>query len=166
MSFPIQVTFRDMGSSDAVEAYIRDRAQKLDTFSSRITNCRVAIHSPHRHHQTGRHYRVRVDLVVPGGEIVVSHAPDEDPSNTDAYSAIDEAFERLSRRLEDYVRRQRGDVKPHDKHYREGRVAKLWTYEGYGFLRTSEGGEVYFHRNSVLDHAFDRMKVGSQVRFL
>jgi cold shock CspA family protein len=98
--------------------------------------------------------------------VVVSHAPDDDVANRDAYAAIDEAFDRLGRRLEDYVRRQRGDVKPHESPYSEGRVAKLWSYEGFGFIETSDGAEVYFHRNAVTQRAFDRLAVGSTVRFI
>jgi ribosomal subunit interface protein len=162
----VQITFRDIPHSDALEAYVRERATKLDTFSTRITGCHVAIEAPHRHQQTGRHYRVRIDLIVPGGEVVVSHAPDEDTTNEDAYAAIDEAFDRLGRRLEDHVRRQRGDVKPREEPYRDARVAKLWSYEGYGFLETQDGGEVYFHRNSVLHNGFDRLAIGSKVRFI
>lgn len=109
---------------------------------------------------------MRIDLMIPRGELVASHAPDEDPANENAHVAIDEAFDRLDRRLEDHVRRLRGDVKPHDEHYRDARVSKLWSYEGFGFLRTTDGSEVYFHKNSVLHHAFDRLHVGSSVRFL
>jgi ribosomal subunit interface protein len=166
VKLPLQITFRGIQHSDAVEAYVRKRAEKLETFSLRITGCHVAVEAPHRHQQGGRHYRVRVDLTVPGDEVVVSHAPDEDPNNEDVYAAVDEAFDRVGRRLEDHVRRQRSDVKVRDEGYREGRVSKLWSYEGYGFLATPAGSEVYFHRNSVLHHAFDRLKIGSAVRFV
>ena len=166
MQPPVQITFHGIEHSDFIEAYVRERAEKLDTFHARITGCRVAVEAPHQHQHSGRHFRVRIDVMVPGGEVVVSHAPDESAANQDVYAAIDEAFDRLGRRLEDYVRRQRGDVKVREESYRDGRVTKLWSYEGYGFIETSEGLEVYFHRNSVLRHAFDRVKVGSIVRFV
>jgi ribosomal subunit interface protein len=162
----VQITFRDIPHSDAIEIYVRDHVAKLDTFASRITACHVVVEAPHKHQQHGRHYRVRIDMTVPGGEVVVSNAPDEDSTNEDAYAAIDEAFDRLGRRLEDHVRRQRGDVKLRDKPYRDGRVAKLWSYEGYGFVEAPDGSEVYFHRNSVLNNAFDRLAIGSKVRFI
>jgi ribosomal subunit interface protein len=104
---PLQITFRDVPYSGALEAYVRRRAAKLETFSSRITGCHVAVEAPHRHKHTGRHFRIRVDLTVPGGEVVVSHAQGDDEANQDAYSAIDEAFDRLGRRLEDHERRRR-----------------------------------------------------------
>lgn len=166
MELPIQVTFRGIPQSDALDAYVRDRATKLETFAARITGCRVAIEAPHQSQQSGRPYRVRVDLTVPGGEIVVNNAPDEDPKNQDAYAAIDQAFDQMGRRLQDHLRRQRGDVKPHEDAYREARVTKLWSYEGYGFLEGPDGGEVYFHRNSVLHGAFDKLEIGSKVRFI
>lgn len=165
MTLPIQVTFRDMTPSDAVEAYVRRRAAKLEVFSARITGCRVAVEAPHRHQRTGWRFRVRIDVSVPGSEVVVSHTPQDDATYENAYAAVDDAFDRLGRRLEDYVRRQRGDVKTREDPYRDGRVSKLWTDEGYGFIE-ADGTEIYFHRNSVRHHAFDRLTIGSAVRFV
>lgn len=165
MQLPLQITFHGLPHSDPVEQYVRTRAAKLDVLASRVTGCRVALEMPHKHAQHGEHYRVRIDLTVPGAEVVASRSPDEGKAYEDLYAAIDSAFDDAGRRLQDYVRRQRGDVKPHERS-RHGRVAKLFAYEGYGFLRTLEGDEVYFHRNSVLDAAFDRLKVGDRVRFV
>jgi ribosomal subunit interface protein len=109
MDPPVQITFRDhIPHSDALEAYVREHVSKLETLSARIIGCRVAVESPHRHKQTGRQYRIRVDLRVPGGEVVVGNVQSDDISNQDAYAAVDEAFDRASRRLEDFVQRQRG----------------------------------------------------------
>jgi ribosomal subunit interface protein len=165
MQIPLQITFRDFAHSDAVEGYVRTKAAKLDTLDARITSCRVAVEMPHRHARHGEHYRVRIDITVPGGEIVVGHVPGEKKAYEDLYAAIDASFDDAARRLQDFVRRQRGDVKAHER-ARHGHVAKLFAYEGYGFLRTPEGEELYFHRNSVLDGAFDRLKIGSRVRFV
>jgi ribosomal subunit interface protein len=166
MQQPLQITFRDVGHSDALEAYVRQRAQKLDTFFPRIMGCHVALEAPHRRRQTGRHYRVRIHVTVPGSEIVVSHAPGDTLANQDLYAAIDQAFDQASRRLEDHARRLRGEVKSHEEPYLEGRVTKHFGYEGYGFITSPEAGEVYFHENSVQNHAFGRLKVGSVVRFV
>ena len=165
MELPVQITFRDMDHSDALEAYVRQRVSKLETLSARITGCHVAVESPHRHKQSGRQYRVRVDLTVPGGELVVSNAQGDDVANQDAYAAIDEAFDEAKRRLREAVDVRRGDVKSHE-HALHGRVAKLFSYEGYGFIETQWGDEVYFHRNSVLNGAFGRLERGDHVRFI
>jgi ribosome-associated translation inhibitor RaiA len=99
-----------------------------------------------------------VDLTVPGGEVVVSHAPGDDATNEDAYAAVDEAFDRLGRRLEDHGRRQRGDVKPRGESYREGRVSKLWSYEGYGFIEAPDGAR----STSIATVFFTRRSTGSR----
>jgi len=165
MQLPIQITFHDLAHSDAVEQYVRTRAAKLDTLATRVTGCRVALEVPHRHARHGEHYRVRIDVTLPGGEIVAVRSPDDAKTYEDLYAAIDAAFDDVDRRLQDFVRRQRGDVRPHER-ARHGHIAKLFPYEGYGFLATPEGDELYFHRNSVLDAAYDRLKVGDRVRFV
>ncbi len=166
MPVPVHITFRGVPFSEAIEGYVRKHTEKLETFGPRVTGCYVTVEAPHQHRKSGRHFRVRIDLTVPGGELVVGRAPDEDLTNEDAYAAVNQAFDRMQRRLEDYVRRQRGDVKPHEHSYQRGRVTKLWSYEGYGFLETPDGVEVYFHRNSVLHGAFERLAIGSAVEFL
>jgi ribosomal subunit interface protein len=165
MRLPLQITFHGTEHSDAIAEYVRQRAEKLDTFHPNVTSCRVAIEQPHHHSRHGEHFRVRVDVTVPGGEVVADRLPAGDHANEDAHAAIDAAFDDAGRRLQDFVRRQRGDVKTHERS-RHGVVAKLFPHEGYGFVGTPEGDELYFHRNAVLDGAFDRVKVGSRVRFV
>jgi ribosomal subunit interface protein len=163
---PIQITFRGLGPSTAIEDYVRRRAAKLETFFRRITGCHVTVEAPnHLHHKQGRQYRVLVDMVVPKAELVVGRTPDAGSSHEDVYAAIDDAFDDAGRVLQEYVRKQRGYTKAHE-HQQRGRVAKLFSEQGYGFIETFEGDELYFHRNSVLREGFDRMSVGSEVRFV
>lgn len=74
---PVQITFRDVTHSDAAEQYTRKRVAKLETFAPRITSCRVALEMPHKHARHGEHYRVRIDLTLPGAEIVLAGPEDE-----------------------------------------------------------------------------------------
>jgi ribosomal subunit interface protein len=108
MPIPLQVTFRDMPPSDAVETRIREKTEKLARHYDRIMACRVVVESPQRHKHQGKLHSVRIDLTVPGAELVANHAQDED-----VYVAIRDAFDAMTRQLEDYARRQRGDVKSH-----------------------------------------------------
>jgi cold shock CspA family protein len=103
-------------------------------------------------------------LTVPGEEIVVSQEPPEHVQHEDPYLAVNDAFKEAARRLEDYVRRRRGRVKEPIGPSR-GRVVRLLAGEGYGFLETADGREVYFHENSVLDRAFHKLRPGTEVRF-
>lgn len=159
---PLQITFRNMGPSEAVEARIRERIQGLDRFYDQIISCRVVVEQHHRHHHQGNLFHVRVDLRVPDGELVANREPGEHHAHEDVYVAIRDAFDNVRRQLEDFSRRRRMDVKTHavPPH---GRVAEL--YPDYGKIETHDGRLVYFHRNSVVDGDFPSMKMGSEVRF-
>lgn len=164
MQVPLQVSFRNMPPSEAVEADIRERAAKLEEFYDRITSARVVVEIPHRRHRQGALFHVRLDLRVPGREIVVSREPGEHHAYEDVHVAIRDAFDAAARRLEDHAREERGKVKVHEPPP-EGRIARLMPEDGYGFIATPDGSELYFHRNSVVDADFDRLRVGDQVRF-
>jgi hypothetical protein len=129
---PTQVTFHGLKHSDEMESDIRARVRELEQFYAGIVRCRVLIEVPHRHRRDARHFHVRVEITVPGAApIVVSHEPspharlkdveDEAPrkeseiDNVRRYArvAIHEAFAAARRRLEDFAREQRGDVKTH-----------------------------------------------------
>ena len=129
MNLPVQVTFRHMDSSPALEARVRDEAATLDRYFNRITSCRVVIEPPPR---KGKSFHVSIDLGVPGGELAVNHQPnlhsavvqggevgmekhhELDPEHKDAYVAIRDAFEAIRRQLEHYVEKMRGEVKRHE----------------------------------------------------
>ncbi len=165
MESTLQITFRDIPPSPAIEARIRAEAAELEQFYDRITRCRVVVELPHRHQQQGRLYGVRIDLTVPGEEIVIGREPGHDHAHEDVYVAIRDAFDAAKRQLQDHARRERVQTKHHDS-ASEGRVARLLRDLGYGFIETPEGREVYFHRNSVLDGGFDRLAAGMPVRFV
>lgn len=113
MQVPLQVTFHGMDPSAAVEDRVRERATKLERLCDHIISCRVVIESPHKHHQHGQIFSVRIDVTVPQHEIVVSREPAQNHAHEDVYVAIRDAFDAAERRLEDHVRQQRGEVKTH-----------------------------------------------------
>jgi len=164
MQLPLQVTFRYMEPSAAIEAKVRERADELDRFYDRIMSCRVVVEAPHRRHRQGKLYHVRVDLTVPGGELAVTRAPGQHHAHEDVYVTIRDAFDAARRRLEDYSRRQRGSIKAHTAPPR-GQVSQLFASDGHGFITAADGTEIYFHRNSVLRDAFDSLRVGVEVEF-
>jgi putative sigma-54 modulation protein len=113
MQLPLQITFHGIAHSDPVERYVRIKAEKLDATSSRLTSCRVALELPHRHSSHGEHFRVCIDVTLPGGQVVVSHSPEQARPYADVYATIDLAFGEASRQLHEFARRRRGDVKAH-----------------------------------------------------
>lgn len=164
MQLPLQITFRDMPRSDAVEAKIRERAEKLDKFYDSIMSCRVVVEAPHGHHHQGKHYHIRIDLTVPQGELVVSKDKHDNRTHEDVYVAIRDAFDAAQRQLKEYVRKQRREVKVHETPP-HGRVVGLYPEMDYGLIHTGDGREVYFHRNSVLNGGFNHLQAGAEVRF-
>lgn len=161
MEIPLQITAHDFRLTPATESDIRDKAAKLDTYYDRIIRCRVVVEAPVGHHRRGGPFKVRIDVTVPGSELVVNRQEDDDLP-----VAIRNAFDAMRRRLEDYVRQQRGDIKTHEAPLQHGRVTKLFPQEGYGFLETNDGREIYFHSHSVLEPGFARLTIGSEVRFV
>jgi ribosome-associated translation inhibitor RaiA len=106
MTIPLQILFRGLDHSDAIEQYVRHRAHKLTDVGQRVVACHVAIEAPHRSKHHGRHYRVRLDVAVPGAELVVDRCPDEGREYEDVYAAIDHAFDHAFRRLREAERRR------------------------------------------------------------
>jgi len=179
-----------MEPSEVVEGHIRDAAQRLDVFCDEIMGCRVLVEVPHQHHRKGKQYHVRIDLTVPGAEFVIKRAPKlvtdtptrfrkapddvqlEESRDLSKYAVHDEiqlsirdAFDAARRKLQDYARRRRGVVKLHEGSP-HARVTKLFPDEGFGFLETADGREIYFHENSVLDSGFGGLKIGTEVHFV
>lgn len=165
MQLPLQISFVGMEPSEFVAAELRAHAACLERFHPHLTSCRVVLSAPHHHQHKGRLYSVRIDLTVPGAEIAVNREHSLDRTHEDLRVAIRDAFDAARRRLEDCARVQRAQVKQHAPPTR-GKVIRILPAEGYGFIRGANGTEVYFHRNSVLNDAFDRMRVGAAVRFV
>jgi ribosomal subunit interface protein len=164
MKLPLQITFRNMEHSDAIEAEVREKAEKLDQFFEFIMRCHVVVEAHHKHHHQGNLIHVAIDITVPGHELVVSRDPKEHQAHEDAYVAIRDAFDAAKRQLEDYARKLRGDVKTHDV-VPHGTVVELVPMEDYGRIRTPDGRMIYFHRNSVLNADFESLDEGDEVRF-
>jgi ribosomal subunit interface protein len=157
---PIQITLRDLPSSDAVEEHIRKRADKLNRFYDRISSCRIVIETPQKHKHQGKLYNVRIDITIPGKELAVTRKCDQD-----IYVAIRDAFDALERQLEEHSNKQHGKVKTHDSLMR-GYVARLISNEGYGFIDGADGNEYYFSITNVSHPSFDQLVVGDLVEYV
>ena len=181
MILPLQITYRNTEASAEAEEWVREEAAKLDKCFDRITSCRVLIEVPHTHRETGRTYHVRVDVGVPGKELVVKHeatlraatgkgadkrivkALRREERTKDMHLAIQDAFRSARRRVQEHVRKLRGEVKSHEPEP-HGYIAKTFP-EGFGFVATGDGREIYFHRNAVVGDAFEHLRIGAPVAF-
>ncbi|KQW20955.1 DNA-binding protein [Afipia sp. Root123D2] len=165
MQTPVRTEFQEMAASPAVEAMIADHVKKLEQLYGRITACRIVVKGPGNRQKTGGQYDIHIRLALPDGrEVDIGRTPKEDERHSDLLFAINDAFKRAGRRLQDKARRMAGMVKSHEGQP-VGTVARLDPAGEFGFLRSSDGDEIYFHRNSVLDGAFSELAVGSRVVF-
>jgi ribosomal subunit interface protein len=164
MRLPLQITFRHMEPSAALEARIRALAARLDRFSAHIMSCQVTIDAPHQHQRQGQLYEVRIDVRVPHGELMAHREHRERPGHEDVYVALRDAFRAVRRQLEDYEREHRQDVKHHEP-AQQGLVSELYPAEDFGRIASSDGRSIYFHRHSVLGADFEHLTTGTRVRF-
>lgn len=160
MEIPLQITARDIDLTDAIRTDITEKAAKLDSLCDRIVRCRVIVESPRRHQHEGKLYSVHIYITVPGTELMVKRELDKD-----LYVAVRDAFHDARRKLENFVREQRGDVKCHEE-LTHAVISSLFPDRGYGFLTTPDGLDVYFHAHSVIHKDFGDLKIGMKVRFV
>jgi cold shock CspA family protein/ribosome-associated translation inhibitor RaiA len=165
MEVPPEIAFRHVSPTEAMHQKLSDEIAHLDALEDGLISCRVMVELPQHRHKTGDLYAVRIDMNVRGQELVVSRTPPEHRAHEDPVQAIGDAFDRARRVLDDAKKQRQGRVKHHELPIL-GRVVRLFRDEGYGFLDSGSGQEIYFHENAVLDGDFAGLEVGSQVRFV
>jgi len=165
MPFPVEITFHRMQPSAAIESRIREKAVKLERFYDRIMSCHIVVEAPHSHHHKGKVHHLSITIKVPQSQVVVNREQHANHAHEDLFVVIRDSFKAAQRKLEDFARQQRGDVKIHEAPP-SGWVSRLVPEENYGNIETSDGRLIYFHRNSVLGDAFDQLEIGVAVSFV
>lgn len=126
---PIRINFHNVTPSLAIETAVKERVDRLTKFYPRITSCQVMIEYPHRHHHKGALFRVHIDLSVPQEEIVINNVGPKNKAHSDVYVAIRDAFDAITRRLQEHAKRIRGEVKYHNlQAARQRRRPPIQTY--------------------------------------
>jgi ribosomal subunit interface protein len=164
MTSPVQITFRGMEPSPALEARIHELASRLERFSAHIMRCHVVIEAPAQHSEQGALFEIHLDITVPGHDISIRRAHSAHHSHEDPYVAVRDAFRAARRQLEDYERKRRHEVKFHPEPL-HGRICELDSERGFGRIETEDGRLIYFHPHSVHGRAFAELTTGMQVRF-
>lgn len=160
-----QITYRGLDASPAIDAIIREKLARLERFHERITSCRVTVEKTTRRGRKGHIFRVAVEIEVPGGVVVVNRKPGDEDAHEELNVAVRDAFDAARRQLEDHQRRHSPTHVNHHPERHHGVVVRLFPDEGYGFLRTAGGGEVYFQRDSVLHDDWERLDLDSELEF-
>lgn len=162
MPVSLRINFRDMPTSPSVEAAVRDWVDKLEQFYDRIEYCDVVIERPHQHHHHGQRLHVRVNVGVPGRDLVASRMHEIDGAHEDVYVAIRDAFTAVRRQLDEHVDRLRRYVKSR-RGAQHGRVTYLDAEREWGYIDAGDR-RIYFHRNAVVG-GVDALEIGDEVRF-
>lgn len=165
LQIPLQINFRNLETSPALEAKIREKVEKLGHFYPSINHCRVTVEQLHRHRHQGNHFQVRIDLQVPNHNLIAGREPDQNHAYTDVYVALRDAFTAIRRQLEDLVRHQQGLVKHHEERP-HGHVTEISPDKSFGRIESVDGRWLYFHRNSLIGEDLDRLQVGTPVYYV
>lgn len=164
MQTPVEIDFRGMTATPQIRAAVLEHVNELEQRFGRVTSCRVVVKGPGGHHRTGGLHEVSIRLALPNGrEVNVGRTAQADERFGDLAFALNDAFKRARRRLQDHARQMQGQVKQHEDQP-IGTVVRLDPSGGFGFLESSDGREIYFHRNSVIE-GFPRLEVGARVIF-
>jgi len=166
MKIPLEISYRGVEKTEHVEEIIREKAHKLDHLTDDIVRCRVVLDSPHHHQQSGRPFSVRIEITLPASpEIVITRDSSEGSVHDNLLAVLNEAFDAAGRQIKKLVQRQRGEIKSHPEQERVALVTKIFRDQGYGFILADDGREIYFHRNAVIQDDFERIEIGTGVRF-
>ena len=170
MQIAPEIIFHDVDRSPWVENYVLERLARLEKFAEGITSCRVSLTQEQASHHKGNRYSVMVEVrLPPNHDLAAKKGKMIHDMQTQLPALINLAFGAIERQLKKTAELRRGEVKHADMRHDgqpHGVVEKLFD-EGYGFLRAvDDDRQVYFHRNSVLHGDFERLAVGTEVRFV
>lgn len=160
MNLPLEIRFLGMDPSEAVEAAARDKASRLEQCCGELMSCRVTVESRHKHQHQGHPLAVRIDATLPGHTLSVDRVQHED-----VYVALREGFDDMRRRIEDTVRRMRGDEKRHPVPL-HGEVARFDAEGRFGYIRTPDGTEYWFGPDNLAGQPFEHLTLGTAVQFI
>jgi cold shock CspA family protein len=165
MQTPVEIDFQGLKGNEQLRACVMKNISVLEQRFGRITACRIVIKAPSDRHRTGGACEISIRLTLPQGrEVDIGRSEKADDRHADPIVAVNDAFKRARRRLQDHARRMRGQVKSHDS----APIATVKSFDdasGFGFLETPDGREVYFHKNSLLNGGSRQVAPGMRVAF-
>lgn len=162
----LKVDFHGEESNEALQSKIAEHVAALEHFYGRLTACHVSVEAPGHHQRKGGLFHVRIHLTLPDGrEVNIGTTPRADHRHADILFAINDAFRRARRQLQDRVREMRGQVKTHEG-LPTGAIARFDPNTGFGFIEASDGHEIYFHQNSLVDSGPSQIRRGLRVTFV
>jgi ribosomal subunit interface protein len=160
MPAAIEIRFLGIAPSPAVEAAVQRKSARLGRFSQALMSCRVSIDAAHKHQHQGHPYRIRIDVTLPGHELVVDRVEHED-----VYVALRHAFDSMRRQLAQTMQRRRGQIKKHSEPL-HGAVIQIDAESRYGLIETPDGTHYWFSPENLAGMPFEHITLGTPVQFL
>jgi cold shock CspA family protein len=165
MQTQLKIDFHGAEPSEALQGTIAEHMAALERFYGRLTACHVAVRAPGTHHRTGGLFEVDIHLTLPDGrEVNVGRTPKQDERHANLEFAVNDAFRRARRQLQDHSRRLQAQVKTHEA-APSGTVKRFDAKAGFGFIEAADGHEIYFHKNAVLGGTLAQIAAGAKVTF-
>ena len=168
MQVPLEVRFDGISKNEKIEELIRRKAASLEKVCDYMISCRVLVRKYQNNQRTGNRFLTQIDMrVPPGHEIVIKRKTAFEDTHEYLTKMIREAFDAAFLKLKELVARQQDYAGRFSMTPDLAFVERLFPDGGYGFLKTAvDGREIYFHKNSVLYGGFDKLKIGTEVRFV
>ncbi|MEJ2378665.1 MAG: HPF/RaiA family ribosome-associated protein [Pseudolabrys sp.] len=165
METPVEIDFQGMDAKPDIREAIAKHVAMLEDRFGRVTAGRVVLKAPSGRHRTGGIYEINIHMTLPEGrDVNIDRTPQNDERYADLNFALNDAFKRARRQLQDQVRKLQGEVKQHEGPPL-GTVIQLDPLGEFGFIESDDGREIYFHRNSVLGGELGKLEVGLRVTF-
>jgi ribosome-associated translation inhibitor RaiA/cold shock CspA family protein len=166
MQVPLNITFRNVRKSPAIENLVRNQAAKLERVCDHIVSCRIAVEKPQEHQKSGKSFRVRIDVTVPPEhELIVTREAGEGDLHEQLPTVVRDAFGAMRRRLRKLTEKQHGDVKTHPAHQVGGPSHSTVSRTGIRLHPKPGRSGSYFHKNSLPGNEFDRLEIGTGVQW-
>lgn len=166
MQVPLDVTYREVDKNDYIDDLIRRKAAKLEKACPHMISCRVVVALDQKQQRTGNIYRVHINMQVPPGHSLTANRKGVVAKlHEDLPPLIREVFDAALRQVRDLAEQQQGRTKEHPEQQTSAFVHRLFPGQDYGFIKSLDGQDIYFHRNSLINADFDALQAGTGVAY-
>lgn len=164
MQKPPTIIYRNTDRSGVIDGVVYGQVEKLESICDQIIDRKVVIETmevPGRDHPL---VQVDVEISVPGKKETLTYKPRESHAHEDIFIALNDVFDDMQRQLQEYMQHTESKTRK-SKALMTGVVCEIFPEMNYGKIMTSDGHEVYFHRDSVEGDTFTTLKPDSVVQF-
>jgi cold shock CspA family protein/ribosome-associated translation inhibitor RaiA len=165
MQSPANITFRHMQASPEVRQDIETRIADLEKFHHHVVSCNVVVTGPSNRHEHGQEFHVQLTVQVPGEDIAVSDSLGQSEATQDLNLLLHSVFEVADRKLREQARMMGGREVKHHAEILHGKIDRIFEGEGYGFIKSDDGNDVYFEEDNLTNSSWEKLRVDMKVRF-